>query len=340
MTPLGPPTPPPARSLAQWWTDLASRQPHRLWFAAWACHRLEARVEVACVANLDPLSLALLRQLGRGPFPPSALETLHLDSAWLHALLRQLLDLGLVQQTTGWEATAAGRKSAASGQVSHRCRKRRVFYFVDRSEEQRPPHYLSLTPGKPVWGTAPPGWQLPAGCLEECIGQTPEWKQRFQFPTEVLAVIPPEGSNDWEGVRVDFPEPVLLALVEVGAGTERAWLGFRIQAGSWQLLGTEPVLRLGPGWEEVFPILDQDPPLEAWRQEWLRWCQPHNLPAAEVEACVLQRQGHRLVVQAPRRMIERYRSGPRAEALQKEGWLLAGEGRCRAAGQIELVEGP
>src|SRR5262249_22498881 len=158
----------------------------------------------------------------------------------------------------------------------------------------------------------------------------------FQFPTEVLGVAPPAGPEDWEGVLVDFPEVVLLALIETGVGDDRSWLGFRIQAGSWLLLGTEPVLRLGPGWEEVVAELDREPALETWRQEWLRWCQSHSLPAGEVEACVLQRQGHRLVVQAPRRMIERYRSGPRAEALRQEGWLLAGTGRCRAAGLIEL----
>jgi hypothetical protein len=343
MTPLGPPASPPARSLAQWWPSLASRHPRRLWSCNWSCHHLEARIEVNCVAALDLLSLALLRQLCQETFSSSTLESLlHLDRAWLHGLLRELAGLGLVHEGVGWEATAAGREAARSGQVSHRCRRRRGFYFVDRSEQQRPPHYLPLASparksGEPMWVPAPTGWQLPPGCLEECVQQSPEWKQRFQFPTEVLAVVPPEGPEDWRGVLVDFPQPVLLALIETGAGEGRCWLGFRIQPGSWQLLGSEPVLELRSGWEEVFPDLDRDPPLETWRQEWLRWCQSHSLPAAEVEACVLQRQEHRLVVQAPKRMVERYRGGPRAEALRQEGWLLAGEGRCRAAGQIELM---
>ncbi len=352
MTPLGPPTWPPARSLAQWWNDLAGRQPHRLWFCYWLIHRLEARIEVACSVSLDPLSLAVLRHLCQESTTPSSLETLHLDSDWLRQLLRELADLELVQEQAGWQPTPRGREAAGSGQVSHRCRRRRVFSFVDRSEEQKPPHYLPLALGKPAWlpgrggvDSPPPmpppaGGTLPVGCLEESVRQPEEWKQRFAFPTDVLAVLLPAGPDDWQGVVVDFPETLLLALIETGRDSSREWLGFRVQAGSWHLLGQEPILRLGPGWPEVFPELAHDPPVESWRQEWLRWCQSHSIPAAEIEAAVLQRQEHRLVVQAPKRMVERYRSGPRAEALRQEGWLLAGEGRCRAAAQIELVEVP
>ncbi len=350
MTPLGPPVWPPARFLAQWWHDLAARQPHRLWFCSWLAHRLEARVEVICSATLDRLALALLRQLCHQSSPKPDLETLAVDRAWLHRFLHELAVLGLVQECVRnaaegvpYEPTEAGRAAAETGQIAHRCRRRRTFCFVDRSEEQQPPHYLPLTsPGRKAgeagWVPAPAGWQLPVSCLEECVRQSPEWKRRHQFPIDVLAVLPPGGPDDWQGVLVDFPESVLLALIEVGAGEDRSWLGFRIQPGSWQLLGPDPMLTLGPGWEQIVPVLDLDPPLGSWRQEWLRWSQSHSLPAAEVEACVLSRQGHRLVIQAPKRMVERYRSGPRAEALRQEGWLLAGTGRCRAAGQIELVE--
>src|SRR5271166_5711471 len=108
MTPPGLPTWPTPRSLAQWWNDLAGRQPHRLWFCHWLCHRLEARVEVACSFSLDRLALAVLRQLCQGSVPSFTPETLQLSPPLLHRLLHELTVLGLAERGNGWQPTAAG----------------------------------------------------------------------------------------------------------------------------------------------------------------------------------------------------------------------------------------
>jgi len=77
--------------------------------------------------------------------------------------------------------------------------------------------------------------------------------------------------------------------------------------------------------------------LDHWRHAWRAWCHPRGLPVAEVDACILERQGCRLRVTAVPRLIERLRTA-RSDVFKGEAWLLAGTGRLRAAAQVELVE--
>src|SRR5205823_2754975 len=98
----------------------------------------------------------------------------------------------------------------------------------------------------------------------------------------------------------------------------------------------EPAFVLGEGWQETFPDLAAAPARDVWRQAWRAWCQPRGLPAGEVEACVLERQDHRLRVVPTPRLLERLRAD-RSEALRGEAWLLAGSGVLRSAAQIEIA---
>jgi len=331
MTVAGPPSFPSSRFLARGWQELARYSPQRLWLCSLLGHRIEALVEIVSSQPLDALQTTLLRGL-------ATRDSLPLDRALLKFGMRELLQEGLIEAAgTGWTLTAAGRQALDTGQVRARRQQRRGFFFVDNSAWQRPPHFLPLPSEITVRTAAPAGWQFQPRWLLDAVAQPPAWKRRFQFPEAVSAVVS-TGVDDWRSVMVDFPEQVFLVLLEVATESGPGLRGWAVRAGAWTFESVEPVLSLDAGYDEVFPELALEPALEVWREEWLRWSQPHELPAGEAEACQLQRVGHRVVIQAPPRLAARYRSGPRAEALQQEGWLLAGEGRSRAAAQIELVE--
>jgi hypothetical protein len=331
MTVAGPSSFPPSRILALRWQDLAGHSPHRLWFSTLLCHRIEALVEIASSRPLDPLQTMLLRGL-------AVLHTLPLDRALFKLGMSELVRHGLLEAAgTGWTMTPAGQQALDTGRALTRRQQRCSFSFVDNSAYQRPPHFLYLPQDVFVRASAPAGWQFEPGFLLAAIQQAPAWKQLYQFPEAVLAVVPAR-EDDWRSVMVDFPEQATLALVQVATERGPALRGFGIRPSNWALQSTVPILSLDEGWNEVFPELAAEPALEAWREEWLRWSQPHGLPAGEAEACRLQRVGHRVVIQAPPRLVARYRTGPRAETLRQEGWLLVGDGRSREVGQIELVE--
>ncbi len=154
-------------------------------------------------------------------------------------------------------------------------------------------------------GTAPADWQFQPRWLAEAIEQAPQWKRRHGFPEAVAALLP---RDDWHGVMTDFPERIYLILLQSAAERGGTLRGFAVHPGSWALAATEPVLVLDEGWHEVFPELSAEPALEDWRAEWLRWSQPHGLPAGEAEACRVQRSGLRVIVQAPARLAARYRT--------------------------------
>src|SRR5262249_28401338 len=141
-------------------------------------------------------------------------------------------------------------------------------------------------------------------------------------------------------IILDRPERLVAALVLAAAGrgeNRGRLLGFAVQPEGWVLQVQEPVFVLEADWQEVFPELAVDLPAELWQQAWRNWCQPRSLPGAEVDACALERQGHRLRVTATPRVIERLRAA-RSDVFKGEAWLLAGTGRLRAAAQLELVE--
>ena len=129
-----------------------------------------------------------------------------------------------------------------------------------------------------------------------------------------------------------------LALVRTreGAG-DGGLLGFWTAPGEWTLHSASAAFRLAEGWREVFPILESGPVMEDWRRIWQTWCQVRGLPAVDAERCELSVEDCRLVVQAPRRLLERLQA-LRSDALKGEAWLVGGEGSVRRALLLEVTE--
>jgi hypothetical protein len=347
---------PGSRVLLGWWRELAGRNPQQLRLSRLHVHRVEALVLARRPRPLDRWQRALLGLAGAhvlhsGEFFKS-LTDLQMDVQVLGQLVRELTESGLLHRNgTGlWQMTPAGRRALETGAVSVAAEERRTFAFVDNSALGWPPHFLplQLSPAR----FAEPASPETAGCsfetasLEACIGQTPEWKARFRFPSDVEALLPPRPDEspaaNWRRVVLDTVEHRLFVFIHAGQTVGQTTrmssvaplLGFSVQPEGWTL-GPEPLLALADGWEEVLPDLATEPSLEMWRQAWQTWSHPRNLPPAEVAACRLERGEHRLLVYAPPRLIDRLRAA-RSDAIKHEAWLLAGDGRTRLAAQIEL----
>ncbi len=321
---------PPGRALLGWWRELAPLQPHRLWFAHLALHRVEALVELARPQPLDAFDLAILRALSLpSPAGASPLASLHLERGLLASMLRALAGRGLVRlEGPGLaELTDDGRQALAAGGAVLRHNERRTFHFADGA----PPCYLPLLrPGAPL--VPPEGWHFDVALLQGCLEQGEAWKRRRHFPREVARVVGvAPGPADWREVIVDRAEQMLLALVETSGGL----LGFAVQPETWVLQREAPVLALTEGWAEVLHDVVREPTPEDWRQAWQEWGQQHSVPG--LDSAEVELRGHRLVVRAPGPLLAHLRAA-RAEAIKGEAWLLAGGGRGRAAAAVEVVE--
>jgi hypothetical protein len=324
---------PGGRVILGWWRELTGVRPVRLWYAHLLLHRVEVLVESARTGPLTLLARSLLPLLSRtaGPLQADAVATeLKMDPALAGDLLRELVRLGLARETGGDRWEVLPENGQADAQANAHCLERRSFYFSDGS----PPAYLPLSPHAATPLTPPEGWHFDLEALEACVRQGGEWKVRHGFPEDVLRVIHLGAGTepDWRQVPFVRAEQALLVLVETT--DSGAVLGFPVRADGWAL-GREPVLSL-PGAEALLAVVGAVD-AEAWKHSWQTWCQQRNLPAAEAEACKLEVVGHRLVVQAPPRLIERLRSA-RSDALKGEAWLLAGTGRARATALIDLGE--
>jgi hypothetical protein len=339
---------PGSRTLLGWWRDLAPLAPRRLWFSHLLLHRVEALAVFARPRRLDPFQRAVLRaaaveppaNTNHVPHPPPGglLERLQLGPGVLSRLLRELADHGLLHPTgPRWELTPAGRDALGSGAALTHSEERRAFYFLDNAELGRPPEFLPLH--RPPTAPLPPGegWRFDLADLEACVQRPPEWKARRRFPADVEAVRGPQGEDDWRGVTLDRPEQLAVACVQVSPAADgTCLLGLAVRTDVWVVERDPPALALGSGWEEALPDLNAAPPAEAWRQAWLAWCQPRNVPAAEAAACRLEFDGRRLLVRAPRRVLDHLRA-VRSDAVRGETFLLAGAGRTHHAAQVELA---
>jgi hypothetical protein len=335
---------PSSRVLAGWWRQLAPLTPRALAVGHLLLHHVEALVLSEHVAPLDSFPAFVLRALTLSAPPTTAdLEgRLHLGRQFLSRILGELVGAGLAE--TGpdrrWRATATGRTAVGAGEVCRAAYERRPFHF----RAAAPPPFVPVE-GPPCQPVAPPaGWSFDPAVLQTCVGQSPEWKLRHGFPTDVRAVLEPDAAPAapgeppaWRRVLVDQAEHLVLALV-VTAGEEDAGQlrGFAVDPRGWLLSGTRPCLSMGPGWPEAFPEVAREPPPEAWAGAWRTWCQAHGIPPGEADACALNREGVVLRVAAPRELSGRLRP-VNGESPREEVWLLAGEGAMRTAARLEFV---
>jgi hypothetical protein len=334
---------PGSRTLLGWWRELTARQPRRFGFSHLPLHRVETLVRLANPHRLEPLQTALLRWLAASPraecgFDPGH-DGLQIERSVLVRILGELANLGLIERQAGiWQVTPRGQSALPDCRFTTAAQERRVFYFLDNESFQRPPHFLALSPLSLPLPAVTESWPFDPAVVEACVRQSPEWKKRHHFPTEVEAIecLDAEAPS-WRGVLVDRLEMLPAAWIEAARPGEASRLeGFVVKLDGWVLEGKTPVFALTEGWQGALPDIAEEPSAEAWRQAWQAWCQPRGLPVADVEACRLEPAGPRLRVQAPERLIERLRQA-RSDALKHEAWLLAGRGRTRVAAQIDLV---
>lgn len=351
MTAVSPLVFPGGRTLAGWWKHLAPLQPRAFWVGYLLLHRVEALVASHLHLPLEPCSLFVLRSLAlTGTASLQEVDQrLHLGLPLLRQLLRRLERDNLVQPEVGetWSLTVAGQQGLEQGSYPQHHQERRTFYFVEKEHAVGSPHFLNLrTSPAALAGSGIDGWRFEPELLQACVGRPVEWKQQFGFPLEVEHILDSRAVHEtsartteaWQRIIVDRPERLVAALVLVPADERRErLLGFAVRLEGWVLESAEPAFLIDADWQEVFPELVVDLSLDHWQQAWRAWCQPRALPAAEVDACTLERQGCRLRVTATPRLVERLRAA-RSDVFKGEAWVLAGTGRLRPAAQVELVE--
>ncbi len=343
MRPAPPLVFPSSRILAGWWRQFAPWVPRSLAVGHLLLHHVEALVLAERSPPLDPFAIFGLRALAlSAPAAPADLEgRLHLGRQVVGRLLAELAAAGLAETDAAgcWRITATGRSVVEGGESHLTGFERRAFHFRDIP----PGAFVPLDLAHCSAVASPAGWAFDPAALRHCIGHAPDWKRRHGFPAEVRAVLTPnapEGPGEppaWQRVILDRAEHLVLALAVIPGDAEEGELrGFAVEPRGWLLGGSRPILSMGPGWPESFPELALGPPPEAWRGSWRTWCQNHGVPAAEAEACTLNRDGPLLRVAAPGELRQRLHSA-NGEASRDEVWLLAGEGKMRTAARVELT---
>jgi hypothetical protein len=238
-----------------------------------------------------------------------------------------------------WKVTPEGLRALAEGKRDQIREERQSFAFLATADEESA-HFIRLlndAPAPAAAALADP--RFDPSRYHACFTQPAEWKKRFGFPENVHAVSHRQApESDWQSLIVDHAANGALALVRTreGAG-DGGLLGFWTEPGEWLLRSAGPAFRLAEGWREVFPALESGPAAEDWRGVWETWCQARGLPAADAERCTLALEDCRLVVRAPRRLLERLQS-LRSDALKGEAWLVAGEGSVRRAALLDVAE--
>jgi DNA-binding transcriptional ArsR family regulator len=339
---------PGGRTLAGWWRDLAAWRPRSLWIGHLLLHRVEALARVSLRTALDPFDHLALKALAvEGEATTSDVDTrLRLGPQVVGAALRGLRAEGLAEACGEgrWRLTPLGQQAAAGGGFPRDAEERRAFYFVDRPRAGDPPHFLNLHPAGCMPWPAAEGWEFDAAVLRACLERPAGWKQQYGFPADVREILggpgAAPGTRPWQPVIIDHPQRLVAALVLApGEGDRERLLAFAVRPEGWLLRSAEPVLSLADGWHEPFPELAEEPSAERWREAWWTWCQPRGLTNAAAETTDVRRDGHRLRVTVSPRLLERLRAA-RSDALKGEAWVLAGDGRIRAAALLEVVPGP
>ena len=318
---------PPDRVLSSWRRALADFQPRRLWLGQLLLHRVEALVRVVRRHEVEPVRLALLRQLAEA----APLDHLRVDHDLLARLLQELSADGLIESGGDGRLTERGRQALDSDAYTAPVEERRVFTFLDEGDPKRPLLFAPLQ-GRAVALAPPPGWRFDATTLEECVRRSPEWKARHGFPTDVEAVLAPAApGTDWRRVILDRPEQILMVFIPSGDAAAKRRLGFAVRADDWVLQTDAPALSLDEDDRDALAELGAEPSPEAWREAWRIWCQRRGL--SDADACRIESLEDRVRVIAPRGLASTL-GGDRNEA-----WLLAGMGRTRVAAPMEIVEG-
>jgi hypothetical protein len=348
---------PGSRTLANWWRQLAPFEPQTLGVGYLFLHRLEAPASWLQQQALDPLLLLVLRafaleQDGSDPAEVTChgLNTrLHLDMAIVRRLVLALADLQLVAAASpladvgsSWTLTEQGRETLRTGHIWSRPWKRGLFPFVERLDptgrRQAGPHYLQILDAPSSAWIVEESAAFEVSRLRACVGESPEWKRTFGFPSELTAFPDfeprPETAPVWDHVVVDRTERLLVVLFQ-GPRPAEELFGFGVRPEGWVLHAAEPVIRLPAGARVAFSELDRSLSLHDWQHAWQSWCQMRAVPAADAHECALSLVDERLHIAAPERLI-RYLQAANNDIFKGETWILAGEGYIRQAARLDL----
>jgi hypothetical protein len=348
---------PGSRTLADWWRRLTGLLPRggraeagcpAYWVGHLLVHRVEARVRVSRPVRPDRLTrLALVPLALESDASPEQIQAgFPLERPALEQVLRRLEADGLaVSDRSGrWRLTELGRRAGLEGEFARTFFERQAFFFLDGGGSDRSPAFIPLDAS--ASDRVPTGERYPFDLrwLTACVGQPVEWKRRRGFPLDVEEVVEPDAQGEqadlswWQRlVVVETGQSAVLLLRTPdgpGAGRLRA---FAVENPSCELNAATPVLDLGEAWPEVLPELATEPTVEQWRQAWRERAQTAGLSPAQADACRLTCVGRGVRVAAPRTVTERLRPA-RRDRPGPELWLLAGEGRIRAAAPVDLDE--
>jgi hypothetical protein len=355
---------PGSRTLATWGRLLAPLQPEFLRIGYLLLHHVEVLTRLHRSHRPADFPLLILRalalekpQTGSNSVTTAQGEDqlrrldgrLGLGRPLLLRLLQTLGREGLVQGDVqaGWSLSAGGSAALDHGEAVREVLERRAFYFLEpevADGTERRPVFLPLRSQEGWPCSVAEDWSFDLNVLRACLERPAEWKRRWGFPLEVAGVVLDDRSAElaglpaWQGVPLDRAEqlPVVLAAVADAGGLRL--LGFVFQLDGWTLEVEEPVLTLEPGWEEELGWLQQGPGPEVWRAAWRQWCRQRALPADEEDTTGLEQAGLVVRVQPGPHLRERL-VVTRSDALKGEAWLLAGQGRLRAAARVEIVSG-
>lgn len=351
---------PGSKTLAGWWRQLANYQPRAFGVGYLFVHRLEAPVSLNKAKRIDPLFHLLLQALDRetanansgGLDALARLEArLHLGRQVLYQVLRSLEaeELAHGDRAGRWRLTPKGSQALAHGEYPIETCERRVFHFLERmnvsGERSRPPHFVNLR------GDTGQAWSVGESCpfdidlLRRCIQQPAAWKGSFGFPPEIRQLVEAANSSRleaaeapeaWQKVIVDRPERYLAAWMLVAdTGEHSCLLVFSARQDGWTLNSSEPLLRIGQNWHELFPGLVSEPDKESLQKAWLGWAHSRGLPDADAGACALSLAGHRLQVQAGQAVLDRLKKA-KSDVFKGETWLLIGDGHMRTAVMLQV----
>lgn len=328
---------PGSKTLGQWWRQLQSHQPHALWIGYAFLHRIEAPVRVVRTQAMDSLTHMVLRafSLEQSPLADgSVLERrLGLPIALTQRVLRELQRAGLVEPSgAGLAISPRGRHALEHRHYPEPARERRGFTFLERldvaGQRVGPAAFVPIAECPAVTWQVDDAHRFEIGWLENCIEQSADWKQAAGFPLDVEALDGGGAIEEWQRIVIDRPERIMLAMV-LTPGLER--LAFAVKVDGWALQEKTPVLRLSAaiGCPELAP----EPTAAQCQEAWRDWCRQKQLPAAEVESCVLTPRPPRLEVQMPPRLLQRLQAG-KSDLFKGDAWLLIGDGYFRAATQL------
>jgi hypothetical protein len=273
------------------------------------------------------------------PQPAERLVSLlGLDLAFTIRLARSLQNDGLIsgvpaQQSAdqSWSVTPAGRLALKENRAFRNCNERRILTFVD-DQASGAAEYLKITCAE--WGTsfvpAPGETHLTPSRLRACVQQNSEWKQRHDFPTDIVDLCDsPKCQPAWQHVIVDRPERCHVLLLQDTDGVH----GFALGLPEWFLQSVKPCFTIPLDYLAVcFPGAAVMPSHDQWRQAWRDWGQTRQLSLAELETCTLEPAGDRILV----RVAPSLKPQIGTFLANKDCWIMAGNGGWRTGARIEL----